>query len=262
MDIKRNINRLTKYSISILRCIFMIIECIRFVIMSSNMAICGYSSTRKTRDKFQWESRKTRQKRRFSLTLPLKNENEMDKMKTEKNMKNPDVEIIVHNGISCPKKSPWPKKSAIITFIPWPFIVLMAVYILAKTSILMLGVWSAAFLLFAIPLRYLICAPCPYYGQSCSTIMGKVVPFVFKNRPGTPLALGLWLDIVSFTVLLIIPIPYAWNIGGVGLTAAWVGVFLIFLFALPIYGCHYCPFTYCPIGKAGRGLARWFHGTT
>ncbi len=154
-----------------------------------------------------------------------------------------------------PPKSPWPKYSAVITFIPWPVIVGLAVYILFNTSRVMLGVWLAAFLLFAIPLRYLICAPCPYYGQNCSTIMGRLVPLMFKNRPGKPLAVGLWLDIVSFAVLSIIPLPYAWLLGGPGLTVLWITVFAVFLASLGVFGCFYCPFTYCPIGKASRGLA-------
>ncbi len=177
----------------------------------------------------------------------------------EENMKKPENEVIVRKKVSYPKQSPWPRKSAILTFLPWPFIVIMAIYILARSSTFMLTVWIVAFLLFAIPLRYLICAPCPYYGQNCSTIMGRVVPFLFKNRPGTPMVLGLWLDIVSFVVLPIIPIPYTWKLGGIALTAVWLAVFLMFFSAMSLYGCHYCPFTYCPIGKVGRKLADWFY---
>ncbi len=161
---------------------------------------------------------------------------------------------------ACPPQSPWPKKAAVLTFLPWPFIVGLAAYILWQTSLIMLVVWMTAFLLFAIPLRYLVCAPCPYYGQSCSTIMGKTVPLIFRHRPGGPLVLGLWLDIVSFAVLSIIPVPYAFQLGGAALTAIWLGAFALFLVSLAVFGCRYCPFTYCPIGKAGRIMTRLFRG--
>jgi hypothetical protein len=163
------------------------------------------------------------------------------------------------NGCAaCPPKSPWPKYSAVITFIPWPVISGLAVYILFNTSLVMLGVWLAAFLLFFVPLRYLVCVRCPYYGQNCSTIMGRLVPLMFKQRPGKPLAIGLWLDIVFFAVLSIIPLPYAWQLGGLALTALWLAVFAAFLVSLGVFGCRYCPFTYCPIGRASRGLAGIF----
>jgi hypothetical protein len=170
-------------------------------------------------------------------------------------MKNLDMKKKNPDGDTCRPKSPWPKYVAVITFIPWPFVVVMAVYILFNTSLVMLAVWLTAFLLFFIPLRYLICAPCPYYGQNCSTIMGRLVPFMFKQRPGKPLAIGLWLDIVSFAVLSMIPVPYAWQLGGLGLTALWLAVFSLCLVSLGGLGCRYCPFTYCPIGKASRKVA-------
>lgn len=170
-------------------------------------------------------------------------------------MKKPDAAQKLPDCPGCPPEPPWPKYTAVITFLPWPVITGMGVYILWNTSRVMLGVWLAAFFLFFVPLRYLVCAPCPYYGKSCSTIMGRLVPLMFAKRPGTPLAIGLWLDIVSFAVLSIIPVPYAWRLGGPALTALWLAVFSAALISLGTLGCRYCPFTYCPIGKAARGLA-------
>ena len=85
--------------------------------------------------------------------------------------------------------------------------------------------------------------------------MGRLVPLMFAQRPGTPLAIGLWLDIVSFAVLSIRPAPYAWRLGGAGLTGLWPAVFATAPVSLGALGCRYCPFTYCPIGRASRGLA-------
>ncbi|ABW67116.1 hypothetical protein [Desulfosudis oleivorans] len=170
-------------------------------------------------------------------------------------MKKPDTTEKAPACAGCPPDPPWPKYVAFITFLPWPVIVGMALYILWHTSRVMLDVWLTAFFLFFVPLRYLICAPCPYYGKNCSTIMGRLVPLMFAQRPGTPLAIGLWLDIVSFAVLSIIPLPYAWRLGGAPLTGLWLAVFATALVSLGALGCRYCPFTYCPIGRASRGLA-------
>jgi hypothetical protein len=170
-------------------------------------------------------------------------------------MQIPEAEEKAHDCAACRPEPPWPKYAAAITFIPWPFITGLAVYILLHTSRAMLGLWMAVFILFFIPLRYLVCACCPYYGQRCSTIMGLLVPLMFAHRPGKPLAIGLWLDIVSFAILAIIPVPYAWRLGGFWLTALWLVVFGFFLASLGLFGCRYCPFTHCPIGRGSRWLA-------
>ena len=91
-------------------------------------------------------------------------------MSSETNGKGPvQEECVVQDGVRCPSRAPWaPRVSTLtsLTFIP---ILLLAFYVLTQASVFKLFIWLLLFAIFAYPLRYLICARCPYYGQSCSS---------------------------------------------------------------------------------------------
>jgi hypothetical protein len=140
-----------------------------------------------------------------------------------------------------------------LLFIP---MIVLAVYVLAHASITRLAVWLVIFGLFAYPLRYLVCARCPYYGQPCSTNLGRIVPHLFKKQEGKSMKAGLWLDVVCFAVLLLFPLPDVWKMGGIGLTLLWFGSFFLMAAVLTRLACSVCPFTFCPIGQAGKALWR------
>ncbi len=168
--------------------------------------------------------------------------------------KNLTDDYVIQDGVKCPRVSPWPppgRNNLIMAVFLIP-ILGTAVYVLAKTSLLMLGVWLLALLLFAWPLRYLICARCPYYGQHCSTNMGKLVPYMFKKQEGKSMKLGLWLDVASFLILFLLPAPATYRVGGIALALAWIGAFLILFIMTSTFACAHCPLTFCPIGRGGR----------
>ena len=68
--------------------------------------------------------------------------------------------------------------------------------------------------------------------------------------------LGLWLDVVFFLLLLLIPLPDVWRLGGFLLFLLWVGAFALLMGTLTRIACSVCPLTFCPIGRAGRALWR------
>ncbi len=70
--------------------------------------------------------------------------------------------------------------------------------------------------------------------------------------------LGLWLDVVMFFLLFLIPLPMAWQVGGVWMIAAWLAVFFLVFAVLTGLACSASPFTFCHIGKAGRAF--WSKG--
>jgi hypothetical protein len=163
-------------------------------------------------------------------------------------------ECRIQNGVSCPKKSPWPSWVGKVTGIPFFLIAVFASYVLYQTNVIVLAVWIVAFVIFLIPLRYLVCARCIYYGQDCSTTMGKTVPLLFKKQEGKSILLGLWLDIAFFAFLFLLPIPGVFCFGGWLLFALWCGTFFLAFIVITRLGCSYCPFTFCPIGKAGKSF--------
>ena len=121
---------------------------------------------------------------------------------------------IEQDGCSVPAKPPWHPVVSRISTIPFAVQFALAVYILYRGNIPLLAVWIAVFFVLLIPLRYLVCARCPYYGQYCSTTFGKMTPFFFKKQEGGSMAPGLYLDVVLMTALFVIPILPAWRTGG------------------------------------------------
>ncbi len=165
-----------------------------------------------------------------------------------------EKDFTVQDGVRCPSRAPWsPRVSTLtsLTFIP---IILLAFYILAQASVFKLFIWLLLFAIFAYPLRYLICARCPYYGQSCSTLYGRTVPRMFKKQEGKSMVLGLWLDVVFFLVLFLTPLPEVWRVGGFPMLLLWVGAFALMFGTVSRIACTVCPLTFCPIGRAARAV--------
>lgn len=165
-----------------------------------------------------------------------------------------DKDHVLQDGVACPKRAPWDPRVSKLSGLPFIPMIALACYILASTSIAALAVWLILLAVFFVPLRYLVCARCPYYGQDCSTSMGKSVPKMFKKQEGKSMKLGLWLDVVMLILLFGIPMPLAWQLGGGWLTAAWLAVCFLVFAVLTRLACTACPFTFCPIGKAGRAF--------
>jgi hypothetical protein len=161
--------------------------------------------------------------------------------------------FVTQDGVSCPRKSPWNPKVSRATGLPFLPIILLAVFVLAPSSIPRLIFWCALLIFFAYPLRYLVCARCPYYGQPCSSSFGTIVPRMFRKQEGKSMKTGLWLDVVLFALLLLVPLPDMWR-GGLLLTAVWLAAFFLFFAVLTKMACSVCPFTFCPIGQGGRAF--------
>ena len=176
-------------------------------------------------------------------------------MSAERSLKNEgEQEFVVQDGVRCPSHPPWaPRVSTLtsLTFIP---IILLACYVLAQTSLFKLVAWLLLLTIFAYPLRYLVCARCPYYGQRCSTMLGLTVPRMFRKQEGRSMLLGLWLDVAFFLALFLIPLPEVWQVGGFLLLLLWVVAFVLMIATVTRLACSICPLTFCPIGRAGRAV--------
>lgn len=164
----------------------------------------------------------------------------------------PVPDTVFQDGVPCSRTAPWSEavgKRTTLAFLP---LILLGVGTLAMTSIPKLALWLALFGVFAYPLRYLVCARCPYYGQNCSTGFGKMVPRMFRKQEGRSMRLGLWLDVVILTVLFLLPLPETWQLGGALLTLLWAGAFALLGGVVTRMACSVCPLTFCPIGRAGK----------
>ena len=165
-----------------------------------------------------------------------------------------DPDCIVQDGVSCPRKPPWDPKVSKLTGLPFVLILALAVYVLFQAGILKLIIWLSALGIIVYPLRYLICARCPYYGMECSSGLGKLVPRLFKKQEGKSMVMGLWLDIVFFTFLFAYPLPYIWRTEGPLFLLIWCFAWFLAFTVLTRVACSVCPFTFCPIGRGGRAF--------
>ena len=177
----------------------------------------------------------------------------MDSLKTPADQTNAPDDCVMQDGAACPRESPWTRPSK-IEILTWLVVVGLGIYILGKTSFHALAAWLLMIFTFVVPLRYLICARCPYYGQECHNGLAKFVTYLFKKQEGKSMVLGLWLDIILGAPIAVIPLYYAWTGWGWIMVLAWVTAVVASLIAMTRFGCLKCPFTFCPIGKAGRAL--------
>lgn len=159
----------------------------------------------------------------------------------------------IQDSVEYPTHPPWPRHTEILTGIPMAVTGLLGIYTLARTSLPALAVWLVLGGILAYPLRYLVCARCPYYGQSCSTPMGRFIPYLFKKRAGSMKA-GLWGDIILGIPLFLIPLACAVSAEAWGLASAWMITSVIALGMLSRFGCKNCPFTFCPVGAISRKI--------
>ncbi len=179
--------------------------------------------------------------------------NQEDKSKSES-----QKDGVMQDGVFCPNESPWPAKNMKWTTASMLPTLLVGIYVLAHTNIAKLIIWLIIWVIFAYPLRYLICARCPYYGKNCSTYYGIMVKYMFKKQEGKSMKTGLWLDIVFFLIIIGLPIPEMWQFGGIIMLPVWFGTMFLMSIAIGGMGCKYCPLTFCPVGKMNRMYTKFF----
>jgi hypothetical protein len=166
-------------------------------------------------------------------------------------------DAIIQDGISCPQEPPWNPIVSKIAGLPLIPMIALGIYVTYEAGPIKLILWLLALGILIYPLRYLVCARCPYYGKDCSTSFGRIVPHFFKKQEGKSMKTGLWLDVVFMTFLFLYPLPEVWRKGFL-FTLLWFGFFMLFFGVITRLACSLCPFTFCPIGKAGRKFWGWF----
>ena len=165
-----------------------------------------------------------------------------------------DEEGLVQDGVPCPRTPPWTARSSRLTRLLFIPMIVLPIVILVQTSIPKLLLWLLLLGIFVYPLRYLVCARCPYYGETCCTDFGRLAAKMFRKQEGRSMRLGLWLDVVFFALLCLVPLPEVYAYGGVLMLLVWFAVFFAVFAGLTRLACSVCPFSFCPIGKAGRAL--------
>ena len=136
-------------------------------------------------------------------------------MVAEDQKKEVEEKIIIQDGQPVPQRPPWPKIVWKVSTLPFIVVFFLGLHILSSQgNIINLLGWLFVWIVLVFPLRYLTCARCPYYGERCSSGFGKLVTYLFRKQEEKSMVFGLWLDLVCFVLIFLIPLPSAWRLGG------------------------------------------------
>ncbi len=159
---------------------------------------------------------------------------------------------------NCTGRNPWPTWVSFATTSSALPAVVLGYRSLWRGRRSKLPLWGGLWLVLATLSRRFICARCPYYGEYCSTLFGKVTPLIWR-RDQRPLTAGgfLW-DLVLAPALFILPAPDAYRISKRYLLA-YLSAWALFLVIMHRLGCRRCPLDMCPFNPSrprGMGVER------
>lgn len=93
-----------------------------------------------------------------------------------------------------------------------------------------------------------ICARCPYYGEYCSTLFGKITALILPRSDKPLTRQGFYWDLVLLPAIFIYPAPEIWR-DSRSLFSAYLGSWAIFLSAMYGLACRRCPLEACPVPR-------------
>lgn len=158
-----------------------------------------------------------------------------------------DVEA-AQNGSATRAENPWPPYVAFVTTASALPAAVLAVGALLKEKPRKLPVYGALWAALATISRKDICAHCPYYGEYCSTLFGKITPLMFPHSDKPLTTQGFYWDIALMPALFLYPVPEIFN-ASKRLLAAHLAAWTIYLFTMYNLACKRCPLEACPVPR-------------
>ncbi len=148
--------------------------------------------------------------------------------------------------------NPWPASTSFTVTGALAIPGIMGIYALAKKAPRRLPLQLSFWVALTTALRRFICARCDYYGEYCSTLMGKWTA-LFLERESEPLeTAGFYWDAILGACIILYPLPQAFKISwkfAVVYLASWVAALALF----NQLACSICPIQACPMPGRGRG---------
>ncbi|MBC7231310.1 MAG: hypothetical protein H5T74_13080 [Actinobacteria bacterium] len=109
--------------------------------------------------------------------------------------------------------------------------------------------WAGAWGLLTTVSRRYICARCPYYGEHCSTLFGRLTPLMWERDERLLTTRSFYWDIALAPILFVLPAPDAYRVSK-RLFIAYLAAWALFLGTLHTLGCRRCPLTVCPFNPS------------
>jgi hypothetical protein len=160
------------------------------------------------------------------------------------------------DGTDCPVtdcaecgESPWPAGTSYITTAFFGVPALMGMYALMKKAPMRLPIFAGLWLAITTVMRKVVCCRCEYYGKDCSTLMGKLTPYLYEKDSEHPLtAEAFYLDFALIGASMLFPLPQVKKMGR--------GYLLLYVLALVagsvvirLLACNNCPVAVCPMNS-------------
>jgi len=141
--------------------------------------------------------------------------------------------------------NPWPPGTSYITTALFQAPALMGAYALLRKAPLRLPVFAGIWVAIATVVRKVVCCRCEYYGEECSTIMGKWTAMLYEKDEEHPLtAEAFYLDFGLIGASILLPLPQVKKMGKRYL-AVYLLTVLLSAAGIRYFACRHCPNTVC-----------------
>lgn len=152
-----------------------------------------------------------------------------------------------------PAANPWPRGTAYVTTSFYGVVLAMGTYALARKAPRRLPLFAFLWVVLITAVRKIVCCRCEYYGQECSTLMGKWTAMILPPEPEKNLtAEAFYVDLAVVGACILYPIPQAYEMGK-RYFVLYVAFMLLGGLVVRLLGCSRCPNAVCPMNPSHRG---------
>jgi hypothetical protein len=144
--------------------------------------------------------------------------------------------------------NPWPEYVSFITTSSALPAAAIATRALLRQSRKKLPVYGLLWTALATVARRDICARCPYYGEYCSTLFGKITSLMMPRSDKPLTRQGFYWDLVLLPAIFIYPVPEIWR-SSKRPFAAYLSAWALYLATMYGLACRRCPLEACPVPR-------------
>ncbi len=148
-------------------------------------------------------------------------------------------------GCPEPACNPWPRGTAYVTTSFFGVVLAMGSFALARKAPRRIPLYTLLWVVLTTAVRKTVCCRCEFYGQECSTLMGKLTAMILEPDHEHDLTAGaFYIDMALVGACILYPLPQAREMGG-----RYLGLYVLSLMlgalAVRLLGCSRCPNTVC-----------------
>ena len=144
--------------------------------------------------------------------------------------------------------NPWPKHVSFITTGSALPAAAMALHALLRENPRRLPVYGGLWAALTTVARRDICARCPYYGEYCSTLFGRITPLMWRRSDNAMTTQGFYWDLILLPAIFLYAAPEVWRRSR-RFFAAYMAAWAFYLTIMYRLACRRCPLEACPVPR-------------